>query len=112
MSIDKLTAKSKVMNSNVTLNFHTFCSPDFNRKMIIKHKNEIDSVIFVYSGHGKDSNIIFSDGKPFSIFSIHSAFDNDTIEELEGKPKIFLFDCCRGADQEFESRAKDFSENK
>ena len=67
----------------------------FHRDNIDKLKT-IDGVIFIYSGHGSEGSISTQDDRSYLIPSIQEAFDNETLDILDGKLKLFLFDCCRG----------------
>ena len=52
----------------------------------------------MFSGHGDDNVIKCTDGKLYNVTEIHSQFDNSRLDTLHGKPKIFIYDCCRGGD--------------
>ena len=56
--------------------------------------------MFIYSGHGTNDNIKLCDGNEYVIQRIITLFDNANLKSLRGMPKIFMFDCCRGSDQE------------
>ena len=59
-------------------------------------KDEIDSVLIIYSGHGSsNNNIILPDGKEYQLFRFYQKFDNNNIK-LINIPKFFIMDCCRG----------------
>lgn len=51
-----------------------------------------DTFIFYFSGHGRDKNILFSDGQ----IELQSVID--FIEKLPAKNKIVILDCCYSGD--------------
>ena len=51
------------------------------------------SFFFYYSGHADECGILLPSGHPFSYLEIIKSVCS--CESLEGKPKIFLFDCSR-----------------
>ena len=57
-----------------------------------------DGLIFYYSGHGIKNKIILANGKRYWIKDIISTFDGKSCVHLRDKPKVFIFDCCRGND--------------
>ena len=76
------------------------------RDYLLKIRSEIernernDGLVLYYSGHGikdgiKDC-IILSNGKPFPIRQIINVFDGEQCVQLRNKPKIMIYDCCRG----------------
>ena len=78
--------------------YHNDIIDNINENNNNKNENNIDCFIFIYSGHGDEDVITCSDGKKYSISTIQGFFDNSTLTSLSGKPKLFLYDCCRGAD--------------
>ena len=72
----------------------------------------IDCLIFIFSGHGNEDTIISNTGKQISIGKIHGAFNNDEFPILNAKPKMYLFDCCRGASTENTSTGKGQNDTK
>ena len=74
----------------------------FNRFLInIRNKqmetnNKIDGLIFYYSGHGLENRIILKNGKSFWLKKIYKIFDSENCMVLTSKPKVMIFDCCRG----------------
>jgi len=72
---------------------------NFHSKQIehlIEVNEMIDSLLVIYSGHGAEDTIITSDGREYFISKIHGSFDNISLDVLRGKPKFYLYDCCRG----------------
>lgn len=55
-----------------------------------------DAFVAVFSTHGDESVIYGSDCQTVPIKDILNKFSNENVPELEGKPKIFIFLCCRG----------------
>ena len=66
-------------------------------RSFIDYKDENDGIIFYYSGHGVKDKIILSNGKPFAIQEIINTFDGKHCVSLRNKPKIMIYDCCRGS---------------
>ena len=58
--------------------------------------------IFYYSGHGKDCGIQLDEDNTFSFRKILDAVTS--LPDLLGKPKVFIFDCCRVYDDQPECR--------
>lgn len=56
-----------------------------------------DGLILYYSGHGVKDNIILSNGKKFLIENILKIFSGQNCVWLRDKPKIMIYDCCRGS---------------
>lgn len=54
---------------------------------------ECPCFIFYYSGHGKDCGIQLDENSTFSFRRIVELITS--LPDLEGKPKVFIFDCCR-----------------
>ena len=57
-----------------------------------------DGLIFYYSGHGVRNGIILGDGKVYKTRNIIEVFNGKHCVHLRNKPKIMIFDCCRGSD--------------
>ena len=56
-----------------------------------------DCFVFVAMSHGGPDAIYGTDGKPVSIsHDIINQFDGKNWPKMEGKPKIFLIQACRG----------------
>ena len=49
--------------------------------------------IFYYSGHGKDCGIQLDENRTFSFRIIVDTITS--LPDLAGKPKVFIFDCCK-----------------
>lgn len=49
--------------------------------------------IFYYSGHGKDCGIQLDENTTYHFHKIIDVIAS--LPDLEGKPKVFIFDCCR-----------------
>ena len=64
----------------------------------INLNEDIDGLIFYYSGHGdKDGIILPNANKERYIWShLMKIFDGDKCNTLINKPKIMIYDCCRG----------------
>ena len=65
--------------------------------------NDCDALFVHFSCHGdsddqktKLDRVVLSDWKGISIRDIVSKFNGDILSDFVDKPKIFLFDCCRG----------------
>ena len=56
-----------------------------------------DGLIFDYSGHGIKNAIILSNGQSYLIKRINNIFNNKECVFLRNKPKIAIYDCCRGS---------------
>ena len=57
-----------------------------------------DGLIYYYSGHGVKNGIILEDGKRFPIKQIFQIFNGEQCVLLRNKPKIMIFDSCRGSE--------------
>ena len=62
----------------------------------IEDKESNDGLIFYYSGHGIKDKIVLSNGSYFEIQNIVDTFDGKECVQLRNKPKIMIYDCCRG----------------
>lgn len=62
-----------------------------------RHANA-DMMILVILSHGRDGQIIASDGLPVDTERIYSQFNNTNCPMLRGKPKFFIVQACRGDD--------------
>ncbi|XP_019623613.1 PREDICTED: caspase-2-like isoform X1 [Branchiostoma belcheri] len=60
------------------------------------HKNVSCCIVFLMS-HGQEGCIIGKDGKTVMLKEIFSLFDNIHCQKLQGKPKLFFIQSCRGA---------------
>ena len=68
-----------------------------------------DGLIFYWSGHGVKNGIILANGKQYKISNIIEIFNGKNCVYLRNKPKILIFDCCRGYDisQTYEIKSND-----
>ncbi|XP_072534585.1 caspase-6-like [Salminus brasiliensis] len=57
--------------------------------------SDADCFVCVFLSHGREGHI-FANDKPVSIKEITSFFRGDQCRSLVGKPKIFIFQACRG----------------
>eukprot|EP00795_Rhopilema_esculentum_P007135 gene7135-12787_t len=55
-----------------------------------------DGFVFIFLGHGKKEGLVGTDEKVVSISEITSSFTVDRCPSLGDKPKIFIFQACRG----------------
>ena len=62
---------------------------------------ECPCFVFYYSGHGKECGIQLDATTTFPFLTIIDAINS--LRDLEGKPKVFIFDCCRVFDEEQKS---------
>eukprot|EP00479_Gromia_sphaerica_P006540 TRINITY_DN1890_c0_g1_i1.p1 TRINITY_DN1890_c0_g1~~TRINITY_DN1890_c0_g1_i1.p1 ORF type:complete len:216 (-),score=38.05 TRINITY_DN1890_c0_g1_i1:241-840(-) len=81
------------------------------RKLRLMDHSEASSFLMYFSGHGS-KNVIYGNGSEdaVEIIEIVEMFQPDRCKSLSGKPKIFLWDCCRGElkSKAFESEDSDF----
>ena len=91
------------------LQYDTRVYENLTRKEYIKFQQEIqayghseyDSFFCVIMSHGNDKGeVIFSNDKPLSKENIVSEFSPRYCVGLEAKPKIFLFQACRGKERQ------------
>ncbi|XP_063606310.1 caspase-1-like [Penaeus indicus] len=60
--------------------------------------NAVDSCIVIIMSHGRDEKSFFtSDNQFLSVNEVVERFSNKECPALKGKPKIFIFQYCRGA---------------
>lgn len=77
-----------------------------------KNFNQFDVNVIVMMSHGcGDSNsdstkIIGTDGQSLATTEVISYFTNSNCPSLAGKPKIFIFQCCRGNQERIYTDAK------
>ncbi|XP_064077421.1 uncharacterized protein LOC135195033 isoform X3 [Macrobrachium nipponense] len=70
-----------------------------------EHKN-VDSCIVVIMSHGRDGKSFYtSDNQHLTINDVVERFSNSECESLRGKPKIFIFQYCRGREPDIGVRA-------
>ncbi|CAL4163591.1 unnamed protein product, partial [Meganyctiphanes norvegica] len=56
----------------------------------------VDSSIFIFMSHGIEESFYTKDGVEISRDFIVNELNNQKCPALEGKPKFFIFNCCRG----------------
>jgi len=59
---------------------------------------EMDMMILAVLSHGRDGQIIASDGLVVETEDIYAKFNNSNCPLLQGKPKFFIVQACRGDD--------------
>lgn len=59
---------------------------------------DADMMILVILSHGREGNVFASDGTVVAIESIYERFNNRNCPALQGKPKFFIIQACRGDD--------------
>lgn len=59
-----------------------------------------DAFVCCILSHGRENAVLAIDGKPFSIKDIIRTFKATTQSTLTGKPKMFLFQACRGREEQ------------
>ncbi len=75
-----------------------------NFARIVSHT--YSTVVAIFS-HGKDGKIQGSDGRYVAIKEIMKLFNTENCPKLNGKPKFFIFQACRGEDYDRGSLRKD-----
>lgn len=60
-----------------------------------------DSFFFVILGHGSNDGILGVDEEPVSLALITDLFTADKCPSLQGKPKVFIVQACRGEKSDF-----------
>jgi len=56
-----------------------------------------DAMVFYFSGHGAHNSVVGVKGTCCYLSEFMDAFN---VPQLSGKPKVFIFDCCRGSLQD------------
>ncbi|XP_076854853.1 caspase-6-like [Brachyhypopomus gauderio] len=85
------------------LGFDVDANDDLNKEDMMKKIREVatgdhseaDCFVCVFLSHGEDGHIFARDDK-VNIKDITTLFRGDTCQSLIGKPKIFIFQACRG----------------
>ncbi|XP_045105928.1 cell death protein 3-like isoform X1 [Portunus trituberculatus] len=63
----------------------------------MKEHNNVDSCIVVFMSHGRDDTSFYtSDNNYLTVHDVVERFNNRECPILKGKPKIFIFQFCRG----------------
>nr|AIY23410.1 caspase 6 [Anguilla japonica] len=71
---------------------------------------DADCFVCVFLSHGENDHIYAYDGK-FSIQEIAALFKGDKCKSLVGKPKIFIFQACRGEEHDVPVTPMDVVDN-
>ena len=58
--------------------------------------NRMDSCVVVVLTHGEYDQLLGVDGEPINQHIFLSCFNANNSPDLAGKPKIFIFQACRG----------------
>jgi hypothetical protein len=69
---------------------------DASRKLERETLN-VDTLILYYSGHGNDGVILGIDGGAVRLEDVAQFFNGNQLPDFVSKPKILVWDCCRGA---------------
>ncbi|XP_037782364.1 caspase Dronc-like [Penaeus monodon] len=65
-----------------------------------KRLKKAGCVIVIVLSHGRDRRTFYtSDGRPLRVDSVRDFFLEEACPHMKGKPKIFLFQMCRGEDE-------------
>ncbi|CAL4151307.1 unnamed protein product, partial [Meganyctiphanes norvegica] len=56
----------------------------------------VDSTVVIIMSHGTKEYFYTEDGRKISFNYIVNSFNIHNCPALKGKPKFFIFDCCRG----------------
>lgn len=81
--------------------------------------NDVDSFVMCIASHGvmldvngnensvaSETVVEFSDGKSMGVERIAYLFSNENCKQLASKPKMFFFQCCRGAAEDIKTPIK------
>ena len=90
------TQNNQISNTNAMTNEQDFHDFLVDIRVQIDSKKCNDGLIFYYSGHGAKDAIILQDGDKYKIPNIIEVFNGKNCIFLRNKPKIMIFDCCRG----------------
>ena len=58
--------------------------------------------VVIILSHGRDGVVVSSDDQEIRIADIEKKFHNSKCPSLEGKPRIFIIDACRGQEDGIE----------
>jgi len=84
-----------IKNDYITKNdFLSFL--DFIQNILKNNKENYDSFIMFFSGHGNKNCIYTSDIESCQIIDIKQKFCGEILNNFINNPKIFIFDSCRG----------------
>ena len=70
-----------------------------------------DMMILVVLSHGREGQIITSDGRGVDTEEIYAQFNNVNCPKLKGKPKFFIVQACRGTDIDISALPMDAEES-
>lgn len=70
-----------------------------------------DMMILVVLSHGREGQIITSDGRGVDTEEIYAQFNNVNCPKLKGKPKFFIVQACRGTDIDISAMPMDAEES-
>ena len=78
---------------------------------LIKIREEIeqlksDSFILIFSSHGDQNSVTFADGKKLNRADLIKEFAGDYCPTLINRPKLFIFQNCRGPETHFEDTSE------
>ncbi|KAK2817523.1 hypothetical protein Q5P01_025714 [Channa striata] len=85
------------------LGFEVLCYNDYTKAKVLSEitkaatadHSEADCFLLAFMSHGEDENVYASDGQ-ISIRDITAMFKGTVCPSLAGKPKIFIWQACRG----------------
>lgn len=66
-------------------------------------QSSADMMILVVLSHGRDGHVIASDGSSIGTETIYEKFNNEHCPALQGKPKFFIIQACRGDEKDVPS---------
>jgi hypothetical protein len=79
---------------------------DASRKLEQESRN-FDTVILYYSGHGNDGVILGVDGGAVRLEDVAQFFNGNQLPDFVSKPKILVWDCCRGGQPNLATKGDD-----
>lgn len=62
----------------------------------LAHHKSVDSCVVILLTHGLEGQIYGSDAKLINLSEVFNFFDGNFCPGLQGKPKFFLVQACRG----------------